>query len=143
MTDFVSVTDTAELLGISLMSVRRWASEGKIDARRMGGQWRIVKSAVQNLLGLAVRADRDGSSLPHAHQILNPWIEQRRVPFQNYIHSHIELFQPDLLILVDRKGRLDADSGHLRRWAGPEMHAGHPRRSRRQTSEGDLLPAGG
>lgn len=106
MTDFVSVTDAAELLGISPMTVRRWASEGKIDARRMGGQWRIVKSAVQNLLGVAVRVGREDSPLPHAHQILNPWIEQRRAKFQNYIHSHVELFQPDLLILVDRKGRL-------------------------------------
>lgn len=105
MSSLISVSDAAGLLGIHPMTVRRWAAEGRIEARRIGGQWRIVRAAVESILGPST--DRASEQvLPHAHEIQNEWIHKRRFQFQNFVYGHIEEFCPDYVVLVDRKGRL-------------------------------------
>lgn len=105
MSKLISVTDAAELLGKHPMTVRRWASEGRIESRRVGGQWRIMRAAVEAVLGLGGDPAMD-HALPHPHEIKNDWIQRRRTQFQAFVHGQTEQFRPDYLVLVDRKGRL-------------------------------------
>src|SRR5437870_8810389 len=105
MSKLISVTDAAELLGKHPMTVRRWASEGRIASRRVGGQWRIMRAAVDAVLGLGGDPSMD-HALPHPHEIKNDWIQRRRTQFQAFVHGQTEQFRPDYLVLVDRKGRL-------------------------------------
>ena len=105
MSNLISVTDAAVLLGLHPMTVRRWASEGRIEAKRVGGQWRIMRAAVESILGRGDVHESD-QVLPHDHGIQNEWIQKRRLQFQSFVQSHIEKFRPDYVVLVDRKGRL-------------------------------------
>lgn len=44
--DLISVAETAKLLKRSTEQVRRYLREGRLQGRRMGGQWFIERSAV-------------------------------------------------------------------------------------------------
>lgn len=43
----LSIEEAAKLLGISYKTVWRWVRFGKIAAQRVGGQWRIKKSDLE------------------------------------------------------------------------------------------------
>lgn len=45
--DLLSVGDTARLLGVSVPTIRRWESEGKIHGTRtLGGQRRFTRAEI-------------------------------------------------------------------------------------------------
>lgn len=45
--DFLTVAETARELGRSTEQVRRYLREGRLNGRRMGGQWFIDREAVR------------------------------------------------------------------------------------------------
>lgn len=50
----IRTSRVAALLAVNARTVRRWAEEGKIQARKIGGQWRFSKATV-----LALRPSAD------------------------------------------------------------------------------------
>ncbi len=55
--EFLSVMDVATRLQLSHETVRRWASEGRLAAVRVGRQWRIYPHEVDRFLARATRSD--------------------------------------------------------------------------------------
>ncbi len=49
MSDYLSITQVAELLNVHRNTVVNWINEGKIPARKFGGVWRILRSDVENM----------------------------------------------------------------------------------------------
>jgi excisionase family DNA binding protein len=47
MTDLVSISDAASLLGLSATRVRLMAAQGRLPARKIGNQWVVERSAVE------------------------------------------------------------------------------------------------
>ena len=48
--DLLPVGDTARLLGVSVPTIRRWESEGKIaGTRTLGGQRRFARSEIERV----------------------------------------------------------------------------------------------
>jgi excisionase family DNA binding protein len=107
MSDFISVTDAAQMLNVTAKTVRLWAAEERISARRVGSQWRILKSAVYGMLGsVAKKSTEESASLPHDHDTHNRWMRDHRPTFRTFVFDHLSSFRPDHVVLVDRKGRL-------------------------------------
>lgn len=53
--DLLPIGDTARLLGVSVPTVRRWESEGKISGTRtLGGARRFARSEIDRVGGGAV-----------------------------------------------------------------------------------------
>lgn len=50
-TDLITVAETAKRLSRSTEQVRRYLREGRLTGRRIGGQWFIERSAVENFHG--------------------------------------------------------------------------------------------
>jgi len=49
--EFISTTEAASMLGISLRSVQYWVEKGKLDAwKTAGGHRRIVRKSVEKLM---------------------------------------------------------------------------------------------
>jgi excisionase family DNA binding protein len=55
----LSIEDTAELLQVSERSIRRWISAGELPEHRLGRQWRISRSDLEEHL----RRRRNGGDL--------------------------------------------------------------------------------
>lgn len=58
MGEYLSVSEAADLLGVSLRTVRRRITDGTLRGTRIpgrgGGEWRILADDVQNLLTVGV-----------------------------------------------------------------------------------------
>lgn len=53
--ELLPIGPTARILGVSVDTIRRWESEGKIKGRRTaGGQRRFPQSEIDRLLGVEV-----------------------------------------------------------------------------------------
>lgn len=50
-----SVDETAEILGIHPMTVRKWLTAGKIRGVKVGRLWRIPESSLQELAKFGTR----------------------------------------------------------------------------------------
>ena len=62
MSDLLSVSAAAELLGVHVDTIRRWTTDGKLpEVRTPGGHRRIPREAIDRVL-----AQRDGTSLSPA-----------------------------------------------------------------------------
>lgn len=107
MADFISVAEAAAILDKTPKTVRLWATENRISARRVGSQWRILKTAVYEMIGGGAKTSTDErSDLPHGHVVGNRWIQDHRPIFQAFVFDQLDQFNPDHVVLVDRKGRL-------------------------------------
>lgn len=107
MAEFISVTEAAEMLHITPKTVRLWAAEERISARRVGAQWKILKAAVYEMIGGGAKPSvEESSDLPHGHEPHNRWIQDHRPTFQAFVFDKLDDFSPDHVVLVDRKGRL-------------------------------------
>ena len=61
--EWLSVADVAKQLRMHPATVRKWANEGRLPGRRIGGRlWRFRRSAVQQLEG----EDRPAAAAPAA-----------------------------------------------------------------------------
>jgi excisionase family DNA binding protein len=49
--DYLTPKEVAERLGKSRFTVYNWINEGKIDATKIGGSWRVPLSSVIKYLG--------------------------------------------------------------------------------------------
>jgi excisionase family DNA binding protein len=47
---FYTVEETAELLGVTVYTIRRWLKDGKLSGKRVGKFWRISKESVKSVL---------------------------------------------------------------------------------------------
>jgi len=61
---YIKVTEAARKLGRSTEQVRRYLREGKLEGRRIGGQWFIKETAV------AYRTDPQQTTLPEEYRYL-------------------------------------------------------------------------
>jgi len=50
--DFIGTAQAAEELGVSQATLRRWVKEGRVDARKIGKQWRIRRNALGSVVAV-------------------------------------------------------------------------------------------
>lgn len=51
LSDFLTVENVSEILGVSQVSVRKWLKDGKLNGSRAGKKWLIPKEELQKFLG--------------------------------------------------------------------------------------------
>lgn len=51
MSDFLTVTEIANELGVTTRTIRNYISEGKLKGSKVGGQWRFLKSELYKFVG--------------------------------------------------------------------------------------------
>ena len=47
---FYTTTEAAKMLKVNARTIRRWIDKGYIQAKKIGGRWRIPASEVERLL---------------------------------------------------------------------------------------------
>ena len=47
---FYTVDEAANLLGVTIYTIRRWLKDGKLSGKRVGKFWRINKESVESVL---------------------------------------------------------------------------------------------
>jgi len=62
--DFIGTAEAAEELGVSQATLRRWVKDGRVEARKVGKQWRIRRSALGSVVAVQT-APSPASPPPH------------------------------------------------------------------------------
>lgn len=47
MADTLTINETAEHFGVTRLTVTRWIKSGKLEARKICGEWRIKKETIK------------------------------------------------------------------------------------------------
>ena len=47
---FYTVEEAAEIIEVSVYTIRRWLKDGKLEGKRVGKFWRINKESVKSVL---------------------------------------------------------------------------------------------
>jgi len=47
---FYTVEEAAEIIEVSVYTIRRWLKDGKLEGKRVGKFWRISKESVKSVL---------------------------------------------------------------------------------------------
>ena len=50
---FLSIEQVAKITGFGAWTVRKWAREGKIPARKFGREWRVREDSLRDFEGFA------------------------------------------------------------------------------------------
>ena len=51
MNDLLSVAEMAQELNVTTRTIRNYIAEGKLQGKKVGGQWRFLKSELYNFIG--------------------------------------------------------------------------------------------
>ncbi len=81
--DLLSIEETADYLGVSITTVRRMLTDGRLRGSRLGRVWRIPREAVQELVRSGAASQGDAPArvyiLLERHRRLAPLFMDRRV----------------------------------------------------------------
>ena len=113
-TTLLTATDVSQRLGVDRSTVYRMATDGRIDAVKVGNQWRFPAAAIASLLddGMGVdRPTRRGGDVP------------LRVAREAVLHAAAPLLGVSLVV-TDMRGELLTDVANPCRWF--TAHAGDP-----------------
>ena len=101
--ELLSVSAAAELLGVHVVTVRRWTDDGKLpEVRTPGGHRRIPRAAIDRLLGEEGES-RGGSALPLAGGLTDQaWAEHALVHTRFEVRSHPDTVWNQVLSDGDR-----------------------------------------
>jgi len=63
--DLIGTAQAAEELGVSQATLRRWVKDGRVEARKVGKQWRIRRSALGTVVAVQDAPPSPASIPPH------------------------------------------------------------------------------
>lgn len=113
-TPLLTASDVSGRLGIDRSTVYRMASDGRIDAVKVGNQWRFPPAAIETLLAEGVGVDRPSRGAGEV---------PLRVAREAVLHAAAPLLGVSLVV-TDMQGDLVTDVANPCRWF--TRHAGDP-----------------
>ncbi len=57
MNDFLTVSEMAEELNVTTRTIRNYLADGKLEGKKIGGQWRFLKSELYKFIGESESSD--------------------------------------------------------------------------------------
>lgn len=113
-TTLLTATDVSERLGVDRSTVYRMATDGRIDAVKVGNQWRFPPATIEVLLEGGIGIDRPSRGTGDV---------PLRVAREAVLHAAAPLLGASLVV-TDMQGRLLTEVANPCRWF--TTHAGDP-----------------
>ena len=61
--EFIEPKEAAELLAVNLETIYRWLNSGKLPGTKIGGLWRIRRSAIERLINQSERTEEEDAKM--------------------------------------------------------------------------------